>query len=720
MSFFKPYKLIFIISLFFSYVVFADDVNVNAKHEGIAKYDNVLKKSNDKVLRAIPLHISDIQSTSRGLSTLSENVNNNGVADAPLKLNLLDIDELIINYRPVSGDGDCVISGDLNVLGLPLKGDKVLQQSSVNFNISSGGYKNYGGKVLLNGPVKPRSIDYLIRRHIGLHANSDWNFVNEGELSVFMRLFRINLRNVSVVEFEMDSAVERVNLKLSRSLTGKPTDIVEWHEIPKLIVDRGATRLVRLDFTTLIRNKFQDAYYQDSPLNLVEIITFIEKKSVDKGGAPIKWIQSYHNNSDNKYPISEVRVLSYTERVSADLLRWRFSMSSLRQLPFEEILFISGNIASDLPSCLSSLRQAEMVILKPQALIVAKHDANSSLHSLRDVFSIADFIYHYYKNYQYLFYLVFLFIIIFILWWYLSELILVQVNKARNFVYQNRQKLYLLLLLLYLFYVLHSSNWELFFSSQLSQQHISLLFFSGFAFLHSWRWRLQSSLREIGDMRLQWVEDQANWLSSCVLLLIGLIFVLIFYFQWQVYFLDADEYDSIVNFNTVDLYSYLEMIFLKSVLVLIEGGVYSQLFLCIGYGLLPWIFKCVCWIFSTDALFARWALVTLLLYGIGMKDIAQPGENYYFTFGALTFVFALRSWMLSVEQYYREHSPQIAEVIYGRGGNIYFSLAVVMLLATAAVLSVRIQIVAEQLSIVSYYCLVIATVLELVAQKRAN
>lgn len=115
-----------------------------------------------------------------------------------------------------------------------------------------------------------------------------------------------------------------------------------------------------------------------------------------------------------------------------------------------------------------------------------------------------------------------------------------------------------------------------------------------------------------------------------------------------------------------------------------------------------------------------WLALTLALYGGGLLAKVGSGENYFFTFGGLAAVFALRAGLLALEPRFRRLFPAAAERVYGGAGSLYFSGALVMLVATAVVLSVKLEPIAEQLAIVAYYCLVIGTVKEAWALRTAR
>ena len=94
-------------------------------------------------------------------------------------------------------------------------------------------------------------------------------------------------------------------------------------------------------------------------------------------------------------------------------------------------------------------------------------------------------------------------------------------------------------------------------------------------------------------------------------------------------------------------------------------------------------------------------VLTLALYGGGLLFKAGNGENYFFTFGAMALLFALRAWLLAIEPRFRGLFPAAAERVYAGAGSLYFSGALVMLVATATVMSIKLEPIAEQLAIVA-------------------
>ena len=115
-----------------------------------------------------------------------------------------------------------------------------------------------------------------------------------------------------------------------------------------------------------------------------------------------------------------------------------------------------------------------------------------------------------------------------------------------------------------------------------------------------------------------------------------------------------------------------------------------------------------------------WLLITIVLYLMGLRARAASGENYFFTFGGLTAVLAWRAGMLVIEPHLRRLFPAISERIYGGAGSLYFAGALVILVATTAMLGLNFEPIAQQLAIVVYYCLAIGIGKEAWVRRKAG
>ena len=115
-----------------------------------------------------------------------------------------------------------------------------------------------------------------------------------------------------------------------------------------------------------------------------------------------------------------------------------------------------------------------------------------------------------------------------------------------------------------------------------------------------------------------------------------------------------------------------------------------------------------------------WSAVTVVLYVMGLMLSAETRENYFFTCGGIAAMFALRAAFLVLEPWLRRVVPAAASHIFGGAGSLYFSGALVGLLGTTLLLSVKLDPLAEQLAVIVYFCLVTGTVKEIVSLRRTQ
>jgi hypothetical protein len=113
-----------------------------------------------------------------------------------------------------------------------------------------------------------------------------------------------------------------------------------------------------------------------------------------------------------------------------------------------------------------------------------------------------------------------------------------------------------------------------------------------------------------------------------------------------------------------------------------------------------------------------WTVLTLALYGAGLFQKVLKGENYFFTFGGMAALLVLRASFLLLKPWLRRADPKLAASIFDGAGSLYFASAIVGLVLTALLLTATLEPFAEQVAVVVYYCLVVGTVLEVMALRR--
>ena len=318
--------------------------------------------------------------------------------------------------------------------------------------------------------------------------------------------------------------------------------------------------------------------------------------------------------------------------------------------------FTDEHAAIKIPLFISSPEGDKSTRLLPPAILTPKIDVKNLILTLRDVPLSTDV-----KANLYLRWLTIILYVVFFIWvlifWRLR-------TTQRNFFVGNRQGLNLLLLLTVLVYTFLRK----FFSINLSieGEEIGLLIFSAFAALHAWRWHLQFSPVKRFDVKLSWMVGQGKWPPLAVWVLTATILVIMVVVQWQVPFTATEEQIFMTNLAASDMSSALEILILRVLLILNEQVLNLPVMLAFGYGFLPWI-----WAFS-------------------LKKKLDLTEILYSFFA-----------IILIE-------------------SLFFRVALVMLIATAVMLSVNLEPIAEQLAIIAYFSLVTGAVLAALSLRKGD
>jgi hypothetical protein len=310
-----------------------------------------------------------------------------------LSSNILNADELWLTYRATSGSNQCGLSFDIETEGIPYKkAGQTTVPSAIPLKLFSRSRHLRSDESVLDGvKILPRDISYLIKSRSGMNPDPDWRIIKERNKHVFMRLLRVDLHDINSIELAMNDTTRQVNFRLSRMNTGKPTDILTWDAIPKVVFIRGGNRWVRLDLAKAIRQQMPGALDASTPLTLVEIIAFVQKdaESNTVAEAPIRVLRANYSEPVSGMGVGDIELPAQIERAGPDKWRWRISMAALNDTKLGEIKFLRGRVTPNKEGCIAAIEQAEFVSLAMREVPAALTNIQDLVRGLGGPFGLA-------------------------------------------------------------------------------------------------------------------------------------------------------------------------------------------------------------------------------------------------------------------------------------------------------------------------------------------
>jgi hypothetical protein len=291
----------------------------------------------------------------------------NGVQEESIDIgsdqNLLNYDALAVTYRSIGSDKPCMLSGQFAGRGELVEGGA---SRRIEFRLFSRSEQLSRSEVLLGGAkVVPRQADYFFQRHTGRHLSTNWHRSDVPGGHVYKRLFDVNLKRVEYIDLVLAPEIERVNFRLSREKSRRPTEVIEWDALRKTWLNDGEQKRVRLDVGAVLDR--HPASGQDAePLSLVEVIAFASPRKVLAPEIPpvgelvvaYRSAQSYHEGPTVVAP-AEVA------RIGPGIWQWSMPLSALREKHFRRAEWTGGTIQPANPSCAVDVDRVELVSLVP-------------------------------------------------------------------------------------------------------------------------------------------------------------------------------------------------------------------------------------------------------------------------------------------------------------------------------------------------------------------
>lgn len=281
---------------------------------------------------------------------------------------LLGYDQLWVDYDTDLTQRQCVPTATLRASGVD-RLEKNKPALTLDLRTAQAGMRSQQVN-LSGGRILPRNNLYLIRRQTGVGSDPDWRVVQDQQNLVYMRLLRLDLRNVEMLELEMSPNVQHINFRLSQDSRGRPTDVLTWDDLPKEIRDTGHSKVVRLYMGEVLQQRFAETLQNDKPLSLVEVIAFVAADKmmahVDESlTAPVTAARVFRREKKGATHAKTVFLPSETERTGPGNWRWKVNLAPLQALDLREARLIDGQF-SIVPTfaeqtCTANIRQVSLV-----------------------------------------------------------------------------------------------------------------------------------------------------------------------------------------------------------------------------------------------------------------------------------------------------------------------------------------------------------------------
>ncbi|HEC67270.1 MAG TPA: hypothetical protein ENI35_00395 [Candidatus Desulfofervidus auxilii] len=113
-------------------------------------------------------------------------------------------------------------------------------------------------------------------------------------------------------------------------------------------------------------------------------------------------------------------------------------------------------------------------------------------------------------------------------------------------------------------------------------------------------------------------------------------------------------------------------------------------------------------------------ILGICLYLLGLTRKVGQGENYLFTFGGIFLVLGYHYLSLLLKPWWLKHHERVGNFIYRSSGSIYIIGFIITLIIAAFFLVFGIEPIAEQMSVIGYYLLVVGVIKEFLAFKKST
>lgn len=308
-----------------------------------------------------------------------------------------------------------------------------------------------------------------------------------------------------------------------------------------------------------------------------------------------------------------------------------------------------------------------------------------------------------------------------------GQALFLSVRAIRDFIYVQRRALNVLMTAsAWLGCIYYIATWEP--SSALASASVgpALLLVTFFALLHAWRWDISSQAQLSNKYVRYWLVGDKRMPPLIIWVIIAIVFCYrIFDVSLLESFLDSINANDLGSFGSLILHLayYNPMVMVGGLGLLFpvaELKEYPLLWMALLYGILPWLMEWGYWLILPSSRLARWMLVILVFYGLGLMRFGHASQDYYFSAGGIAAIVAWRIWTLKSRIWLESRWPRVAEYVYSSVGSIYFSGALISLAMTAIFSILSVKLVSEQLAMLVYYFLIVGAVLEIARLRKGR
>jgi hypothetical protein len=294
-----------------------------------------------KVTNVVPFIFNNKNISESASETSSLQIRLDDPSENGRRLDLMQLDELWITYRRELNSENCSFATSISVTGTPFNSEQSRVLKGVSVDVLSGENNKIFRQVYeLNHEVTEKTLDYLLRRSLGVHTDSIWRKAAKEDYIYYSKPVKIDIQGLRRLEFQMHRSVEAINFRVRKDGVDGGEYIIPWRKVEKITADLGDSRYVSLDLWDAVREAIPSLMVDPHQIYLSEMTVVVPLRSVGGMVPSIPRLYTYTDlETDSTSNESTVFTLSYPEKISSEIWRWRVSLSALHKIDLQQALF---------------------------------------------------------------------------------------------------------------------------------------------------------------------------------------------------------------------------------------------------------------------------------------------------------------------------------------------------------------------------------------------